>query len=119
MAEDDNAERRRAPRERAFLGVEIRRGEKLLAAVIRDCSETGLQLLMARRVEIGDRLEATVFVGEDETAEVEGEVVRAQKLDTFDGPWRWRVGIAFDTPRPELAELAAERGREQEKIYGK
>lgn len=114
MSEGDGDERRRAPRETAYVAAEISTGDgKPKLAVLQDASETGIRLLTHTRVEPGDRLEVALQLSAERRLLVAGAVARVEPLAPG-GPWRFRVGVALDERHPELAEEAhdiAERQR--------
>jgi hypothetical protein len=104
---DTDDDRRRAPRERAYVGVEIRvPSGKARLAVLQDASETGVLLLTHSRVEVGDQIELGIQIDGETRLDLAGTVVRVEPLHS-DGPWRVRVGVAIDEPSLELAKHAA------------
>jgi hypothetical protein len=68
--------------------------------VTRDLSDTGLLVVTPSSFKPGDRVRVTVHAcGED--VNVSGVVARVEE-NPVSSPelWRWRVGIALDTPLP-------------------
>ena len=109
-----DTERRRISRTHAVFAVKIdsdtRRGR---LGVVRDASEKGLLVVTPSSFRPGERLELTVFAGEEEFA-LSGTVARLDENPfSSSEPWRWRVAISLDQALPEIVvrEGARNHGR--------
>ena len=99
----DGTERRRAPREEAYVAAELRtpEGERRLG-VVQDASAVGVQLLTHTRLSVGDRVALAIQIDGKNRVDVEGVIRRVAAINV-DGPWRFRIGVELD---PESEELA-------------
>lgn len=107
-------ERRRISRTHAVFAVKIdsdkRRGR---LGVVRDASEKGILIVTPSSFQPGERLNLTVFAG-DEEFEVSGTVARLDENDVSSSePWRWRVAISLEQSLPPIVveEGARNHGR--------
>jgi hypothetical protein len=97
------SDRRRASRTNAVFAVklhsEARPGRLGLA---RDTSGDGLLVVTPSSFQLGERLQVTVFAGDEELA-LSGRVTRVDENDlSSPETWRWRLGIALDEPLPSV-----------------
>jgi len=113
-------ERRESPRHSAFIGAEIATGDgPVRAAITRDGSASGILLLTRAKLEVGQRVELRVFFIDGDAHHVVGKVVRQEPLAQGENTmWRTKVGVAMESPDPELAEQFEKLAKQQSKIYG-
>ncbi|HJL19860.1 MAG TPA: PilZ domain-containing protein [Sandaracinaceae bacterium LLY-WYZ-13_1] len=114
----EQADRRRAPRESAYVAAEISvpsGGPHL--AVVQDASSVGVRLLTHTRLTEGDAVSLAVQIDGETRLPLEGHVARVEALDDDHGPWRYRVGLEIDAPSDELAEHAAAIHARQRELY--
>lgn len=108
-------ENRRHPRYAIWFPVNVATGDaRQVLAVAKDASQSGIAISAPSGFEEGARVTLTFRVPPDSGDErtVDGAVVRHERNpDDPDGLWPWRIGIAFESPLPELEDLLAKSGR--------
>ena len=74
-------------------------------AISYDVSSGGLLVACPGSLEVGSEVTATFRVKKDAPEHVvKGKVLRIEPTGE-QGPWRYRIAVAFDTPMPELEAL--------------
>lgn len=110
MGAKTDKDRRRISRTNAVFAVRLHseaRPERL--GVVRDTSEQGLLVVTPSAFKPGERLELTVFAG-DESYDLSGVVSRVSENEPDSAEtWRWRVGIALDQVLPQVVIEAGEK----------
>ncbi len=73
-------------------------------AITYDASATGLLIACPGKLEVGTLVQLRFRVtGEEPERSVAGRVVRLDPPEEGDdGPWRYRMAVAFDEPQPGL-----------------
>jgi c-di-GMP-binding flagellar brake protein YcgR len=99
-------ERRDRERYRVWFPMQVVKesGEEA-TAITYDVSVGGLLMASPGRLEIDARVELRFRVAETDAAAVvvHGRVVRLEpRQEGDDGPWRHRMAVQFDEPRPDL-----------------
>ena len=83
-------------------------------AITFDVSATGLLMACAGRLNVDDHVVLSFqLTGDEAPRRVEATVRRVEEQTDEAGPWRFRMAVQYDSPRPELEGLIkAEVARE-------
>jgi hypothetical protein len=110
-------ENRRHARYALWFPVNVATEDKQTLAVAKDASQSGIAISAPAGVAAGAHVTLTFRIPPDggEERTVSGRVVRHEtNQEDPHGLWPYRIGIAFESPVPELEELLSRTGTKLE-----